>query len=107
MLFVVGKKPSDETKKNQLCESFKGDEKIYDYKVCFGCLVHCYDEIWWFLLRADYVKLTVTMMDYNPTDEYPIVLVKVFLKEKAIKDSYELKILRYPINNQKKKSNQQ
>lgn len=45
------------------------------------------------------------MMDYNPTDEYPIVLVKVFLKEKAIKDSYELKILRYPINNQKKKSN--
>ena len=73
-----------------------------DCRASVGQLVHCMDEVWYFLLHARYVKLVGRTVNLGSDVRMKqrklgvqLVSVEVFLLHKAIQDDFELKIANY------------
>ncbi|CAD8133182.1 unnamed protein product [Paramecium pentaurelia] len=77
-----------------VCKVKKGKEIVKKIYNNHGKILHLYDEIWFFLLNAGYVKLRVKIIKLNESD-VEIAEVSVYLTQQAIDDDYEMKINRY------------
>lgn len=82
----------------------KSGESYTRHRVLHGYLLHCFDEIWSFLLHQAYVKMEATLYTTFSREKeifpdegktYFVVEVRVRLTEHAMCDPYELKILNY------------
>ncbi|CAD8083360.1 unnamed protein product [Paramecium primaurelia] len=102
-LFVIGGGTLQENR-TLLCKVKKGDEEIYKLYNKYGYIEHVFDELWYFLINAGYVKLRVNFVDFVVENKtITLTEIQVFFTEQAINDNYELKILRYNRKNGIKK----
>ncbi|CAK57565.1 unnamed protein product (macronuclear) [Paramecium tetraurelia] len=94
-LFVIGGGALQEGR-TLLCKVKKGEEEIYKMYNKYGYIEHVFDELWYFLINAGYVKLRVNFVDLGPEKKtITLAEIQVFITDKALNDNYELKILRY------------
>ncbi|CAD8115976.1 unnamed protein product [Paramecium sonneborni] len=94
-LFVVGGGNLQEGK-TVTCKVKKGEEDIFKLYNKFGYIEHVFDEQWYFLINAGYVKLQINFTQLNAQiSTITLTEISVFMTEQAINDNYELKILRF------------
>ncbi|CAD8131351.1 unnamed protein product [Paramecium sonneborni] len=92
-LYVVSSNLNPNDQERIVCRVRKEKEQIKTVYNNHGKILHLYDEIWFFLLNADYVKLVVKIMKLN--ESMPeIAEISVYITQLAIDDDYELKIAR-------------
>ncbi|CAD8076439.1 unnamed protein product [Paramecium primaurelia] len=55
-----------------------------------GRISHCYDEIWWFLLTIDYVKVIARQVNFKYPDNLRQIRLDVYLKQNALNDQFDI-----------------
>ncbi|CAD8193959.1 unnamed protein product [Paramecium octaurelia] len=93
-LYVVSSDINQSESDRIVCKVRKGKEVIRKVYNNHGKILHLYDEIWFFLLNAGYVKLGVRIIKPNQST-VEVAEVSVYLTQLAIDDDYEMKIDRY------------
>jgi DNA repair protein RAD5 len=79
-LFVGTRGPLGDIGESLLHKRDKGGSSHHEFINKYGRILHLYDEVWWFLLNAGYVKLKVNFLKYDLDDPtFGAVEVSVFL----------------------------